>query len=139
MEARRKRSEELAAKTPNSQEEIAYFRSLVSSQHPKQTKSIKLKAKTHGFSLVSVVSVAGVCLLNTQLNLPTLWSLPGRKPAKTYGAYSMEVLTLIFSLRKGGTIIFQAPSLFLPVLLLQLAILRAFKELSNILHGQRPR
>lgn len=79
MEARRKNSEELAAKTPSSQEEIAYFRSLVSSQHPKQTKSIKLKAKTHGFSLVSV---AGVCLFNTQLNLPTLWSLPGRKPAQ---------------------------------------------------------
>lgn len=98
MEARRKRSEEPAAKTPSSQEQIAYFRSLVSGQHPRQTKSIQLKAETHGFALVPM---AGVSLLNAQLNLPALWS-PEKKASP--GLLCLEVPTLTLSPRRGGKI-----------------------------------
>lgn len=85
MEARRKRSEELAAKTPLSQEQTAYFKeSCFRSTSKTNKKSIQLRAKTHGFALDSM---AGLSLLKAQLNLPALGSPAGRKPAQAYGAW----------------------------------------------------
>lgn len=73
MEARRKLSEEPAAKTPSSQEQITYFRSLVSGPHPKQTESIQLKSKNpwvclgpHGWSRPTQRSTPSSCPLESR-------------------------------------------------------------------------